>query len=572
MLRRQFSKTNPFLLWLLSVLLLGLFFRFANLGSKVFWVDEVATAMRLSGYTVQSVIEQVAAQGTVSVAELRQYLSPTPQDFKTTLAVFKQSPEHAPLYFLLARFWVQHGGNSPAALRSLSALVSLLTFPGLYWLCWELWQSARVGVIALMLLSVSPFYVTYAQEARPYSLWTVTILLSGAALLRAIRLGTRRSWMLYAVTLVLGFYTFLLSIVVAVGQGIYVAVQRTVFKEYLLAIAASVIAFIPWLLVIGQHWQALQDNTTWMREPLALPAMIAIWVASILLTFGDLPIPTTIDPIAIVGILVTLVGLISIFLVWFGLKRGAAPRRRRSTHRFALLIAGALILGSTAVLYGVDLVTIVGVTSALGVLILVVVSLSWLYANTPYRTWGFVLAWSFLPFVLIVSDLITAGQRSTAPRYLIPAQLGLIITVAGFLATRRSQVCLALLLSLGLVSCLLNVNQSPKYQKGQNVHNPALAAAINQAQSPTLFAAAADVPNLISLSADLQPGVTIRIVPEVEYYRNRNVFLFNPSEAWRQQLGDRIEPVYQPQRYTGGEITLSLWQVKNVRLNEHQED
>lgn len=45
----------------------------------------------------------------------------------------------------------------------------------------------------MALIAVSPFHVLYAQEAREYSLWTVTILLSSAALLRAMRVKTKLS-------------------------------------------------------------------------------------------------------------------------------------------------------------------------------------------------------------------------------------------------------------------------------------------------------------------------------------------------------------------------------------------
>ena len=75
--------------------------------------------------------------------------------------------------------------------------------------------------MAIALMTISSFHVLYAQEARPYSLWTVTILLSSWVLLRALRLKTQVSWGIYAVTLALGFYTHLYSLFVSIGHGIY---------------------------------------------------------------------------------------------------------------------------------------------------------------------------------------------------------------------------------------------------------------------------------------------------------------------------------------------------------------
>jgi len=68
----------------------------------------------------------------------------------------------------------------PGAIRSLSAIISLLVFPGVYWLLPGIWVVN--GWIAIALIAVSPFHILYAQEAREYSLWTVTIALSSAAL------------------------------------------------------------------------------------------------------------------------------------------------------------------------------------------------------------------------------------------------------------------------------------------------------------------------------------------------------------------------------------------------------
>ncbi|MDJ0903406.1 MAG: hypothetical protein QNJ55_31860 [Xenococcus sp. MO_188.B8] len=44
------SLTNPWRFLLISVLVIGIFFRFANLDKKVFWFDETATIFKISGY------------------------------------------------------------------------------------------------------------------------------------------------------------------------------------------------------------------------------------------------------------------------------------------------------------------------------------------------------------------------------------------------------------------------------------------------------------------------------------------------------------------------------------------
>ncbi len=120
------------------------------------------------------------------------------------------------------RFWLQWFGDSVSARRSLSVFSSLLVFPSLYWLCWELFTSVPVGWVALALIAVSPLHILYAQEAREYSLWTFTTVLSSAVLLHAMRVQTKLSWGMYAVTVILGLYTFSFSAFMIFGHGIYV--------------------------------------------------------------------------------------------------------------------------------------------------------------------------------------------------------------------------------------------------------------------------------------------------------------------------------------------------------------
>ena len=64
------------------------------------------------------------------------------------------------------------------AIRSLSALISLLIFPCIYWLCRELFNvPLSVPGVAIALMAISPIQLVYAQEAREYILWLVTIII-----------------------------------------------------------------------------------------------------------------------------------------------------------------------------------------------------------------------------------------------------------------------------------------------------------------------------------------------------------------------------------------------------------
>ncbi|MBF2019167.1 MAG: glycosyltransferase family 39 protein [Hydrococcus sp. C42_A2020_068] len=174
--------------------------------------------MRISGYTSREVKQQVYTGRQISVEELLRYQSVNPDKsvIDTVKGLAKEEAQLPPLYFVMVRLWAQWLGSSVAMVRSLSAVMSLFAFPCLYWLCLELFDSPMVGSVAVMLLAASPFQVLYAQEARMYSLWSIQVLLTSTAFLRAIRLNTKFSWGIYAATIVLGLYTHLLSTLVII--------------------------------------------------------------------------------------------------------------------------------------------------------------------------------------------------------------------------------------------------------------------------------------------------------------------------------------------------------------------
>lgn len=601
---QNFGKEIRYYAWLgliILVICLGIFFRCANLDQKIFWVDEVATYVRISGYTQAEVTQQLITQEWLSVADLQQYQKvSSARNLQDTFNALKKSPEHTPLYFILARFWVQVFGNSVTVIRSLSVVCSLLALPCLYWLAWELFKSNKIAELSVMLLSVSPFYVAYAQEARPYSLWTVTILLSSATLLRALRTNRLQNWVFYTISLILAFYTSLFSWLVVIGQGVYVfIINNFKFKQksinYLFSLSLAIVAFLPWCLIIYQNWQALQNNTSWMDQPLEISAMLGIWIASILLIFGDLPLSPDLNPLKVVVILVTLIGILGLGSLLYVYARKTYLKNNKLIWYCTFIISGISItiyqnkLNQSSLVAILDPITFIGISTALILLILVTYSLLFLLFNHQQKIVWFILTQAIAtPTILIITDLIFNDQRSATPRYLIPAQLGILLAVVYLLASqlgwinwsKKSQsqlgrMILSFLLSLSIVSCTLNLEKSPQYQKSRNLHNLPIAEIINQAQSPILISEAIQTMDVISLSYNLQNQVKIKLIDssddllKVLTYTNP-IFLFNPSTNLKQEIQNNsqinIEEIYQPKLITPGEINLNLWSIKKNRI------
>ncbi|WP_376792050.1 glycosyltransferase family 39 protein [Thermoflexus sp.] len=85
---------------------------------------------------------------------------------------------HPPLYFALLKAWITLAGDSEFALRFPSVYASILLIP-FAWITWRRLAETTAAQIAVILLSISPLYLWYGQEARMYTL----LALEGAVLL-----------------------------------------------------------------------------------------------------------------------------------------------------------------------------------------------------------------------------------------------------------------------------------------------------------------------------------------------------------------------------------------------------
>ncbi len=373
---------------IIVLLVLGIFFRFVNIDRKLYWYDETATSLRVSGYTWAE-LEHQLFEHVASIEDVQHYqhINPDKGVINTIKSLAVEEPQHPPLYFVMTRFWVQWFGNSVAVRRSLSALVSLLVFPSLYWVCLELFEFSLVGWVAIALVAVSPFHVLYAQEARQYSLWTVTILLSSAALLRAMRIKTKLSWGIYAATVALGLYTFLFSALVAIGHGIYVVIIESfrlskTLTAYLLASLAGFLAFAPWIFFVLTNFSQIRATTSWTRDNIHLSDLLKMWILNLNRIFFDVV----------------------------------------SSFRPEFLLIYLLII------------------------IIELYSIYFLCVKTHKRVWLFVLTLiGTTALILSLPVFIDKGKISTVTRYLIPCYLGIQLAVAYLFTTQVTSIYVKIL-------------------------------------------------------------------------------------------------------------------------------
>lgn len=510
-------------LLLAATIVLGVFFRFAYLDRKVYWHDETFTSLRISGFTESELVRELSTGEPSTIAALQRYqtLNPDRTLADTLNSLATEDPQHPPLYYASVRFWAQVFGSSIAAIRSYSAVLSLLVLPCIYWLCWELFQPATLpGWIAVALAAVSPIHLIYAQEARQYSLAMVTVLASSAALLRAIRLNRPLPWGIYALTLAASFYTFLLSALLAIGHGFYVLaierfrLSRTV-KAYLLSSVLATLAFLPWIIVLVTNFAQARRVTAWTDNGMTLRAMVQRWT----------------------------VIFSRIFVDW-NYQPEASFMSKLSFYGVTLLL-----------------------------LLLVSYAFYFLWRTTPLQVWLLVFTLTTTTaLALAIPDVVLGGQRSITERYLIPCYAGVQLAVAYLLATKISkamgakgrrvgwQLLTMAVLTVGVLSCALIAPAKVWWNQAYSQQNPAIAQILEQAQKP-LVISDAQTADLLSLGHSIADPETALLARPRCYtcYENQEfldipylppipngfdrVFLFSPRSpgSWLDRLNAKTE-------------------------------
>ncbi|UCG34355.1 MAG: glycosyltransferase family 39 protein [Phycisphaerales bacterium] len=150
-------------------------------------------------------------------------------------------------YFFLLHVWARLFGDSPTALRSLSALASLITVALLARAASRSYDRTA-AIICALLAAVSPLALWYAQLTRVYAFWAMVMALAGLLLFEAARGSRRSTWAWYGLALFAALCThyFTLFGVPATLACLLVAPNRArTFKRWLTTHAIVGLAFTP---------------------------------------------------------------------------------------------------------------------------------------------------------------------------------------------------------------------------------------------------------------------------------------------------------------------------------------
>jgi mannosyltransferase len=189
---------------------LALIVRFSTLGHQSLWLDEAYT-------------DHLVHLG-----------------FGSMLSEIPKSESTPPLYYILTWAWTHVFGYSGFALRSVSALSGAATAAVVYALATRV-GGLRAGVIAGVLVAVSPIMVWYSQEARSYAL--ATLLASvGLLCLVAYRDTAGVRWLAgWAISGALGLCTHYFVVFVLVPQVVWLLWRARARREVQAAVGLVVL-------------------------------------------------------------------------------------------------------------------------------------------------------------------------------------------------------------------------------------------------------------------------------------------------------------------------------------------
>jgi hypothetical protein len=180
---------------------------------------------------------------------------------------------HPPLFYALLKLWTAAGGESVYWLRLFPVVASVAALVPLLLLARELRLGATATNVALLCAAANGYLIKYAQEVRMYgllllltltSLWLLARLTNSRGGARATLCG------LAFVNLLLAYTHYYGWLVVACEAGYLAFADRRRLKGFLLAAAAPVAAYAPWVWACARAARAgggLGQNIGWIERP-----------------------------------------------------------------------------------------------------------------------------------------------------------------------------------------------------------------------------------------------------------------------------------------------------------------
>ncbi len=193
--------------------------------------------------------------------------------------------DHPPLHTLLLHVWLNVVGQTEFAARYLSLWWGVLGVALLYHLARQLFDKS-IGLLAALLLAISPLHVWYSQEARMYSLALTLNLGVVLTLLAVVARRETSPWpwagyvLLGALALYAHFYTSFILLLVNLAFGEWWLARtirrgwratRDLLLRWVVAQVAILGLFLPWGRFVAEQYAT---NATYWHGALGLGQIV----------------------------------------------------------------------------------------------------------------------------------------------------------------------------------------------------------------------------------------------------------------------------------------------------------
>jgi uncharacterized membrane protein len=476
---------------------LGTVFRMVHVEHRLFWQDEAATALRISGH-VDPEFRSIFDDRVHPVADITHFQQYDPHRgvWATIHGLAVEEPHHPPLFYILDHYWAMIFGSSIPALRALALIFGVLAIVAVYWFALELTSNRFAAGTAAALMAVSPFFVNYAGEAREYTLWAMMICVTSAVLLRAVRRSAPAIWVWYAVTMTIALYSDLLMLFVLVGHALYVLAighrNRNILISFALSGGAALVLFSPWIIIDLVRSRRIAVEMAWGFNPYPPRLYLEKWVFNF----------------------------------------GAVLFDAEYTNMLLAPIAGVLLL---FMLYGF---------------------IRAMRDETVSTRWMLLTLGGAIAVQQIATDILMHGHESTTARYLLPLWTALLVGLALFFgrrfmdaSSRSAGVWLAVLCIVLLgstVSSAINSSAIAWWDNNDNTPSTEIASVINASGPDPLVVSEGYWAEVMVLSHYVRPDTNFLLFkgePPFPMQLARNSFLLVPSQTTLAAF--RREPQYQ---------------------------
>ena len=258
-----------------AILVLATILRLWNLGAESAWIDE-AYSIELAKHSFGQIIQGTAAD------------------------------QHPPLYYLLLNLWLRIGASIAHA-RLLSVLLGVISVGQILHFGYKT-GGVFIGLIAGLLVALSPVHVWYSQEIRMYMLLLVLTTASTAVFWWALKSKRNFYWILYCLFSTLAIYTHYFALFIILAQAIWLVIwvftgnSKNELWKWIASSSVTALLILPWLPTAIN--QARFHSMTWVESP----SLAVIRDTLIRLLFGAAPL--TLPDILLWLLLLSLLGIL----------------------------------------------------------------------------------------------------------------------------------------------------------------------------------------------------------------------------------------------------------------------